>query len=268
LDDKAGSDEGQHPSRDRHPNRVWRSIGTVRRYFEQRRTEKAHETAIDRATRSTKRATWIIAIATIVTGAIAYSQFRIMRGQLDQMQADQRPWVVLNEDIDPKVLNISFVEAGAVANFSAFSIKNIGKSPAFGPLTVSKLTTFATADGDIAGQLRDWCAHLRFIKDIPGVLFPNSRIDDTPASGQPLPWDKITDSLERDGTIYPTILVCIIYKTSAGGEYHHTGFAFDLTKIDRTTTPDSYRGINPRSGLVPMADLHMVKSFFGRSFAD
>lgn len=96
-------------------------MSSIQSYFDQRRTEKYHESAADRASRSTARATWFIGALTLVAIGVGVSQYiifsrqlhvmeinasdsdtaikrqmAIMRGQLDQMDIAQRPWLRLS----------------------------------------------------------------------------------------------------------------------------------------------------------------------------
>jgi hypothetical protein len=64
---------------------VW-CVTEIKRKFEQRRAEKKHETAQDRATRRTATATICIAIFTAVTFGVACSTYLVLHGQLEVMR--------------------------------------------------------------------------------------------------------------------------------------------------------------------------------------
>jgi hypothetical protein len=82
------SGEQQNPSENlQKPYWIARSVSGFERYRNQRRTENDHESAADRSSRSTARATWAIAILTLVTIAVGGSQYIIFGRQLDAMQA-------------------------------------------------------------------------------------------------------------------------------------------------------------------------------------
>jgi len=94
LEYQNGGDQASAPSSRSNEGWITRRVRQTKRHLQQRRAEKAHETAIDRATRGTNRASWVIAIATIVTAGAAISQYFVfdrqlasMNGQLDEMKA-------------------------------------------------------------------------------------------------------------------------------------------------------------------------------------
>jgi hypothetical protein len=80
--------------------RPGRCTGNVQSYFQHRRAKKQKESSTDRATNSLARATWFIAVLTLAIAGVGFSQYftferqlEVMQGQLDEMQAEQRPWI-------------------------------------------------------------------------------------------------------------------------------------------------------------------------------
>jgi len=82
LIDHEGGDRTHHPPTYRKPNRIFHDIRKIKRYFQQRRTKKKEENPANRAARSTARATWAIAILTVVTIGVGVSQYIAARNQL------------------------------------------------------------------------------------------------------------------------------------------------------------------------------------------
>jgi hypothetical protein len=93
LNDANGRDDPQGDRARNNPTRIARCIDAIHRFFEKRRIEKYHESAADRASRSTARATWMIAALTVATICVGVSQYIIFDRQLAAMEDDQRPWV-------------------------------------------------------------------------------------------------------------------------------------------------------------------------------
>jgi hypothetical protein len=73
-------------------------------------------------------------LATVVYAVFAYNQWIAMRGQLDEMRADRRPWISVN----PSIGNITWDKDGFHVAVRT-NIENTGKSPAFGVLLLQEL---------------------------------------------------------------------------------------------------------------------------------
>ena len=135
-----------------------RGVGAIKSHREKRRAEKKQQTPADRAARSTARATWFIAVltvATILVGifiinkgqldemrqtregsdqsfaaqlAVMQAQTKAMQGQLDQMTAAQRPWL-LSHDLAVEGIDV-ISDAHAIMISANYKITNYGQSPA------------------------------------------------------------------------------------------------------------------------------------------
>lgn len=132
IDHKDG-DGAKSTHANKKPSLVCRGISNIKYYFQQRSAEKKKESAIDRAAQSTARATWAIAFLTVVTIVVGVSQYftfnrqlSVMQDQLKIMEADQRPWISLEMQIDgPLTHNVIGWQL-----LIKYNLKNIGKSPA------------------------------------------------------------------------------------------------------------------------------------------
>jgi len=77
---------------------ITRHINGYKRRLQTRRAEEQHESPVDRASRSTARATWLIAVLTLAMAGVGVSQYLILSGQLEEMRATResgdRAWLV------------------------------------------------------------------------------------------------------------------------------------------------------------------------------
>ena len=82
----------------------------------------------------TALSTCVIAGFTILIYCVGVNQWRtfqgqlaVMQGQLDEMKADQRPWI--SNDIEA-ASDLTFDDSGGILRFR-YTLRNIGRSPAF-----------------------------------------------------------------------------------------------------------------------------------------
>jgi len=71
--------------------------------------------------------TFAIMVATFVNVWVANRQWAVANGQLGVMQADQRPWVSLDMQIDSPLIR----DASGLNFLVKYTMNNVGKSPAF-----------------------------------------------------------------------------------------------------------------------------------------
>lgn len=148
LTDNDAGDGAKFTCAHKKPNWILRCIRKIKRYFQRRRAEKKKEDATDRAARSTANATWAIAFLTIVTICVGISQYvifgrqlSVMQGQLNEMEASQRPWVSVEATgVGP----IQFTKPLAAWIPFSITLKNVGHSPTM--KKVSKFTQFKKAN--------------------------------------------------------------------------------------------------------------------------
>jgi hypothetical protein len=88
LDNQEGAPEAQQPTQPSKPTRVSRAINEIKSYHERRRAEKSKYSPSDRAALSTARATWFIAVLTLVAAGAAISQYVIFDKQLSAMKEE------------------------------------------------------------------------------------------------------------------------------------------------------------------------------------
>lgn len=141
LIDSEDSDQTNHPRTQRKPNWIFRAISKIYSHFHLHRAEKKKESAADRAATSTARATWAIAFLTVVTIGVGVSQYvifsrqlTVMQGQLNAMDADQRPWVsVFPKDGLSIIEPLTFDTKNGATMRIAYKLRNTGKSPGLRP---------------------------------------------------------------------------------------------------------------------------------------
>lgn len=270
----------------RNPNWITRSVNKFHRYRHNRRADKDHKSAAERAARSTAWATWAIAALTIATIVVGWSQYRILSGQLDQMAATERPWVMLN-DIQPESLS-SDDEAG-VSFWVKLSVRNVGHSPAQNvSVTGELLMSDPTRRPDQA--MATVCQKAKGSFVTPGlVLFPDQtqNVDgDTPKSFEILAqkiWaarDARIKSVDRAHYVNPAraeawatalrkfpfyapldLVGCINYRSSDDSTPYQTGFIFSVgLKQDGADFPllsgESIPDISPDLSDPDVAALH------------
>jgi hypothetical protein len=155
---------------------------------------------------------------------ITDKQLAVMQGQLDVMQADQRPWVYLEQaglvskmTYDPKV-GFSFTVA--------LIAKNMGKTPARRVL----ITPIMSADSkDIYRKQNEICTEVRKSPHPANTVFPAGIM--TLVFGMQIPLSSMENiPINADGTktIIPTIFGCVDYAPTFSDKRHQTGFVLDL----------------------------------------
>lgn len=87
MTDETSSSQGDNTAARPNPGWISRRIRDAKRQRHQRRTEKEHQSATDRASRSTAWATWAIAILTFATIGVGISQWIVFNRQLGEMRA-------------------------------------------------------------------------------------------------------------------------------------------------------------------------------------
>lgn len=85
MNNQESGEQETNPRTNPQPRWIARRIGAIKYCREKHRAQKQEETAIDRAARSTARATWAIAFLTLVTVGVGVSTYFILEGQLTEM---------------------------------------------------------------------------------------------------------------------------------------------------------------------------------------
>ena len=117
--------------------------------------------------------------------AAAGNQIAIMKGQLDAMQADQRPWIKVEATAD-EIIPFNITHGAGAVPFHA-KLTNTGKSPAFNVRVFP--WTFIVTEGhdDFITEQRERCEKVR-TEPIDSwangyVLFPNDTVIDGQGQG-------------------------------------------------------------------------------------
>jgi hypothetical protein len=131
-DQEGGESAGAPRNRPIIPLLPW-CVAKIKIKLYERRSKREKETSQDRSSRRTANATIWIAIFAVVAALVGISQAIIsnrqltaMQGQLDAMEADQRPWIkpIL------QIVGFKFTGAGDAEITYLVNFKNVGKSPA------------------------------------------------------------------------------------------------------------------------------------------
>ncbi|MBV8107875.1 MAG: hypothetical protein JO223_25290 [Hyphomicrobiales bacterium] len=177
----------------------------------------------------------------IISAIISRAQQDAMQGQLDAMEADQRPWVtVVPGDGIGLVAPLTFDPKGASAKIQ-YKLRNTGKSPALHVRFRAKIVflpekTFA--DDEIVRAQDDLCNPLRSIKNAfsDEMIVPG---DDGTARPYPMAASAadIADALltkesgpfKHPGFVTPYVIACIDYQPSPkSSEHFQMRYAFLL----------------------------------------
>ncbi|HEY5329325.1 MAG TPA: hypothetical protein VIJ79_05530 [Acidobacteriaceae bacterium] len=247
MNDHSGPDETQSKGDRGKPNWVAKSISKIQSYRQKRRAEKEHESSTDRASRSTARATKVIAWLTLVNVGAVISQGLIFNRQLTEMRAaridnDQAMGRQFTDVEKQTRAWVSPVGAELVTPIeSGFPIRaqivfeNPGGEPAFdlNYAETPEITPIAR------GQFQDWnsisfsrnekCDKLE-PREGGEVLYPKVI---TPTRLQVVQTDTAANrfifsvALLGSGTFF--INGCVAYKTL--GETHKSAFCFFLPPI-------------------------------------
>jgi hypothetical protein len=227
LADDNSSNETHTPRDRQKPSWVSRCISQVKSYRHQRRTEKYHESATDRSARGTARATWAIAVLTLVTIGVGVSQYiifsrqldemratressdsamaaqlKVMADQLNQMDIGQRPWVRLTKVIP---LYLLVQETGIIIGLE-YHAKNIGHSPAEGVYTTGKVfpellltdqNTAARAVCESSRAIFEDNPYGKNLEHLQSIVFPNEERQIKQVGGLIIRTDEIIQSKIR-----------------------------------------------------------------------
>jgi hypothetical protein len=169
------------------------------------------------------------------TAAGIKGQLAVMQGQLDAIEADQRPWVrpkVIK--VDPFVITKQKLSFGITLEFF-----NSGKSPAF---NVDYTQDFVSTDyprllirhddkckaAEMASSQKDerLQRHFTIFPNESGNMMFSFPIDTTEV-------DRYNVKPNGPATIFwvsPIMIGCIAYRSENSPKYHHTGFSYEFGK--------------------------------------
>lgn len=176
-------------------------------------------------------------VAVIAYTSVSAWQASLMRKQLDEMQAERRPW--LREKIT-RVGDFNISDQRVSFDVSA-EVVNIGKSPAYSigiAIDILPMDNFSPEKSELLkGQLFQCSvaeAWSRGDTHASMTIFPDDfspLIYDMPIN-KVMPTEKFVIKTRPDNgiVVMPVVVGCISYKVQADGPYHHTMFAYDIRK--------------------------------------
>ena len=187
-----------------------------------------------------------IAVGGVISAVIFWRQLSVMQGQLDVMEADQRPWVSLAA-IPTIASPLRYLVAGNWVTVDLLiSLKNTGKTPARRVAIPLKMIGLHTGAGDLLAAQERVC--LRFPKPLPQnakytefTIFPGDILQRT----QSVDLGKSDlDDLHQVGghAVVSAIVGCIDYQFVTSEDHHQTGMIFDFLR--KTPTPQANFGID------------------------
>lgn len=199
-----------------------------------------------------------IYLAAGLAGYFAFGQTRVMRGQLDQMSADQRPWIYPRLSLaGPLTWAI-----GKQAQIRLFvSLKNAGHSPAKN--VVLKFEAHPLTKEIIFNSIPEQerlCEAARKEADRDSLsgryLFPNE-VDEGGASAN----SEVTNAWPSETNAIFRLVGCVDYTFTSDSRIHgQTGFSYELARV---TDGGAHRaGFNPDAGAVPEHEMVLKSDFF------
>ena len=194
------------------------------------------------------KATVALVIATaglIVVGLLSFGvsllQWQAIRGQLDAMQADQRPWIKIHRVIKGEAMDLS----SPIAIFPVrFTIENVGRSPAFNVQFDVRMQPYADNVEQNANAL---CSQLKMMstqnENLGQVLFPNTSVADDELGGfgghmaAAVTHESVLNAarpnpvLKNDLSVPVFVYGCATYRAGSENKQHQTGFIFMSAQI-------------------------------------
>jgi hypothetical protein len=163
-----------------------------------------------------------------------------MQGQLDEMKADQRPWV--SNDIEA-ASDLTFDDSGGILRFR-YTLRNIGRSPAFNvnawPIILPSTPSRNILVTDPTRILKEHCIDVeRKIKDLlqgdffvawGSILYPGEHIIVEEVAKYDIPKtdpQHFLTMIPASGPLY--VISCIDYQSSIDGVHHQVGELYFLT---------------------------------------
>jgi hypothetical protein len=211
--------------------------------------------------------TAVIAVATVWNVVVVRGSLGIMQGQLDEMRADQRPWVSINVEAEGQEIAVteplSFSQAAGSMRLNLVQ-RNTGKDPAIGVRWSGKIVGIKGGrfeKDEIADDMNSYCDPIR--KQSAGILedtvFPGDKIIvDLPVAIYPAAIKQTIDSgfgnkMGLPGEATFDVIVCADYR-DAENLHHQTRYSYLLgtpRKNGAIMTFLKPQGVHPEMRLVP-----------------
>ena len=174
-------------------------------------------------------------IAVVAYTSVAAWQVCIMRGQLDEMKTEQRPWVSIKT---VPVSDLSVFKEGA-SIFLDITTKNVGNKPAMSIFPVPQI--FPKDDPDINDfyKVQKRICNWPYRPGAYNILFPNDestqRTIATFTGTEKLPnhWPPSVGQ----SYFFAYLIVCLNYLSAPGDAPHRTAILYELNQITQSSAP-------------------------------
>jgi len=272
LKQTCGSEKHEKPRQNRN-NVVFREGGRpgkhalIRRMAKKhsKRKEKNADTEQDNIDRTiaawtavvgiyTRRLFWATAVLAVISGGTLWA----IKGQLDAMQFDQRPWIKV--EVLPGRLVVERLptdkDGPVIFFFPHLKMTNIGKSPAFN--TTFSFDTYVAGEGhnDPHSAQRELCKKIRdpnnpdslerkpngiprdYISALGTVLFPGDFFTESHEYGVRMVGiigEKALRYMQKPKDKYYVhffLIGCVDYIFGAPSQHHQTGFVYAVSQVD------------------------------------
>jgi hypothetical protein len=176
----------------------------------------------------------IAAIVVAALGAgILWAQQTIMKGQLDEMQGEQRPWLSITGN--PTVTEPLSSDPNGLRITITFLLKNSGKNPAVNAFV--NLEASVSRRPDIAWQ-KGVCNRLSNELGVSIFSGDQANLGEVTYVGS-AELNELSKRFPKGGAIAsPFIIACVVYRDSIDGQWHHTPYAYRLDMNRDALKPD------------------------------
>jgi hypothetical protein len=200
---------------------------------------------------------------------ILKKQSDVMRGQLEEMVLDQRPWIHF-EGL-PQIASPLELSSPRVASMKVtYTVKNSGKNPARRVRIVDDLFPLVSPDQFLVSQAAVCARALVPNAFVPNqvwpfdseyVLFPGQQVVETKTIvmvglGEVREWNN-----PKRAVVHPLLIGCIDYQFLSSDAHHQTGFIFQIRP--KVQHPNLTWGIDLDEGAAQPADLDLRVSMAG-----
>lgn len=220
-------------------------INYVKRKLDERGAKHAKESATETAERRTANATWFIGIFTVVTACVGALQWCAIRSQLDEMQAERRPWISIDPAGPVKIVQpLDFMSDKSAIITIGYRIRNTGKDPALRVRTQTKIVSIGVSgsmEDQINPQRDAFCREMgheeteTFSTSVfPGDSVPQENV--ASMSSREIKANIAAGQLGFPNTVMLGLVICIDYELPAR-IHHQTGYSFFLDTINQQGRP-------------------------------
>jgi hypothetical protein len=208
--------------------------------------------------------TFALVLLAAVTALIFQGQLGAMQGQLDAMEADQRPWISLNS-VPTIVSPLQFVMENLPMVDLSISLKNTGKTPGRRVAIILKMVGLQTGAGDPLTTQERVCPKSpkpldKNAKYVELTIFPGDIVQKTQLVALVDP-DLTLLRAGQHHAVISAIVGCIDYQFVSSDEHHQTGMIFSFLR--KGPTPQTNFGIDVDAGPYQQNDLQLQYTGFG-----